>query len=99
MIEIDNLYNHQKEYYNELVKKKNEFNAFHALICIPTGGGKTRLAVTYAINEVLDYGKKILWITHSQYLLDQAYETFEYYKTSKWMSKNVILINSSANKV
>ncbi|GEM_PF-5413012 len=94
MINIDVLYNHQKQYYEKLSR---QILSFHSLVCIPTGGGKTRLAVTYAINQVLSKGKKILWVTHSQYLLNQAYETFEnLINNSAWMEKYSILIHSNA---
>ena len=53
-------------------KKEN----FRALIAIPTGGGKTRLAVTWAINRALARDRKVLWLANSQYLLGQAYYEF-----------------------
>lgn len=97
MVNIDVLYNHQKKYYEKLVQQRS---LFHSIVCIPTGGGKTKLAVTYAINEVLSKGKKILWITHSQYLLNQAYETFEnLINNNIWMENNSILIHSNASGV
>lgn len=73
-IDTENLYQHQKKYYDKLIEQKTNFKS---LICIPTGGGKTRLAVLYLINNQLNSNKKVLWIAHSKFLLDQAYDTFE----------------------
>ena len=72
---------------------------FHSIICIPTGGGKTRLAVVFLINQVLS-NKKILWVTHSRYLLDQAYTEFARNLGMEWMQSNAILIYSgSGNRI
>lgn len=88
--ELDRDY--QKIYYNKL--KANTDKPLHSLVCIPTGGGKTRLAVVYSVNQVIARGKKVLWMAHSQFLLNQAYDTFEHYLDSDWMKENAILIHS-----
>ncbi len=77
----------QKDFYDamEYVQETYEKNPvedrkekFGLMICIPTGGGKTRLMVTYTINEFLYASKrrKVLWLAQSNELLDQARETF-----------------------
>lgn len=85
-------YDHQKKYYEELEKRQE--GRFHSIICIPTGGGKTQLAVTYSVNNEINNGRKILWLTHSKYLLNQAYYVFEDYLGEEWMKSNAILIHS-----
>lgn len=95
MVSIDKFYEHQDKYYKALVEKECE--GFHSIICIPTGGGKTRLAVTYAINNVLKKGKKVLWITHSKYLLNQAYSTFgKLLDNTEWMNNYGIIVHSES---
>ena len=68
--------NVQKEY--ETTPKGDRKDKFGLMICIPTGGGKTRLMVTYAINKFLYVPKprKVLWLAQSNELLEQARETF-----------------------
>lgn len=90
-LDIDvELRDYQRRYYNKLIVS----NQFHSLVCIPTGGGKTRLAVVYLIMNAINKGKKVLWITHSQFLLNQAYDTFWNYLDEAWMNKYAILIHS-----
>ena len=87
---VDELRDYQKECYYKLTAKAN----FHSLVCIPTGGGKTRLAVVYLIENAIKMDRKVLWVTNSQFLLNQAYDTFEYYMGTDWMNENAILIHS-----
>lgn len=87
------LRDYQKRYYDKLITG----NQFHSLVCIPTGGGKTRLAVVYLIMNAINTNKKILWVTHSQFLLNQAYDTFWSYMGTDWMNENAILIHSGEN--
>lgn len=91
---IDNLYEHQREYYNALVDKKSRKKNFKSLICIPTGGGKTLLAVTYLINNHLNNNQKVVWIAHSQFLLNQAYDVFF---NQGYTENDMICIHSNAN--
>ena len=84
------LRDYQIRYYEKLCTN----HPLRSLVCIPTGGGKTRLAVVYLINRVLRDGQKVLWVTHSQYLLNQAYDTFLSYLGSEYMNENAILIHS-----
>lgn len=99
MVSIEGFYEHQQIYYNKLVSKNQD--KYHSIVCIPTGGGKTRLAVVYAINHVLERDMKVLWLTHSQYLLKQAFSTFsQLIDDEDWMNEYGILIYSlSGNKV
>lgn len=88
----EDLYDHQKKYYDAL---RAQTGTFKSLVCIPTGGGKTRLAATYLLNERLAKGDKILWIAHSQFLLDQAYDVFV---NSTQLNTQIICVHSNAEK-
>lgn len=72
----DAMENVQSKYESTLVEQREK--RFGLMICIPTGGGKTRLMVVYAINEFLYAQKKrrVLWLAQSNELLDQARDTF-----------------------
>lgn len=45
-----------------------------ALLCLPTGGGKTRTALHFLFSRYIAAGKKVLWVTHRLDLLDQVHE-------------------------
>jgi superfamily II DNA or RNA helicase len=68
-------YEHQEEAIKELNAKKLDSRSlpFSGLIVIPTGGGKTRLAVRWLLSNVINRHKKVLWIAHRHQLLEQAY--------------------------
>lgn len=94
-ISIKDFYDHQKRYYQALLERSDK--AVRGIVCIPTGGGKTRLAVTYAINCVLERGKKVLWLAQSMELLNQAYDTFaDLIDNYEWMRDNAVRIHSNA---
>ncbi len=57
-------------------------DSYSTLIILPTGGGKTYTATIWLLKNAIDRNKKILWIAHRQYLLDQAAETFKNYAYS-----------------
>ncbi len=47
------------------------------VLSLPTGAGKTRVAAVYCRDRYVNEGRRILWIAHSEELLDQAYDAFE----------------------
>ncbi|MEK5233840.1 DEAD/DEAH box helicase [Lysinibacillus sp. FSL K6-0232] len=67
-------YVHQKEALQALDKKllNNEAVRFAGLVVLPTGGGKTQTSVQWVLRNVINQGKKVLWIAHRQELLEQA---------------------------
>lgn len=70
------LYEHQINAIKELdLINKNE--QFRTLLVLPTGAGKTLTAVNWLLKNVVDKGRKILWIAHRHLLLEQAAETFK----------------------
>ena len=92
--EKNELRDYQIRYYEKLCK----IRPLHSLVCIPTGGGKTRLAVVFLIKNILSEGMKVLWVTHSQYLLNQAYDTFLHYLGYDYMGKYSILIHTGEHE-
>lgn len=68
------LYLHQTEALQELDKAILNKNSgkFAGLLVIPTGGGKTLTAVHWVLRNVINNGKKVLWLAHRHELLEQA---------------------------
>jgi superfamily II DNA or RNA helicase len=46
------------------------------ILCLPTGGGKTKTAVWWAMEHVIARGGRVLWLAARQELVDQAHDTF-----------------------
>lgn len=46
------------------------------ILCLPTGSGKTKVAVWWALKQFVDQGQRVLWLAASRELLDQAASTF-----------------------
>ncbi|MBM4360844.1 MAG: DEAD/DEAH box helicase, partial [Deltaproteobacteria bacterium] len=44
------------------------------LLCLATGGGKTRTSLEWLMKRVLARGERVLWVTHRLDLLDQVHE-------------------------
>ncbi len=44
------------------------------LLCLPTGGGKTRTSLDWLLSRFVARGERILWVTHRVDLLDQAHD-------------------------
>lgn len=70
-------YEHQRDAMNALSKLNEEKVSYSGLIVLPTGGGKTYTAATWLLKSALDQKKKILWIAHRQFLLDQVADAFQ----------------------
>lgn len=68
------LYKHQEECI-EALKQHNEEEDYRALLVIPTGGGKTYTTVYWILNEMINKGKKVLWLAHRYELLNQTIKT------------------------
>lgn len=47
-----------------------------AILALPTGSGKTFVAVRWLVEHVLKKGEKVVWIAHRRELLDQARGAF-----------------------
>ncbi|OYD94806.1 hypothetical protein CDG76_15585 [Nostoc sp. 'Peltigera membranacea cyanobiont' 210A] len=70
------LYAHQNEAIKALDQKNK--SPFEGLLVLPTGGGKTLIAINWLLRNFIDKGKKVLWIAHRHELLDQAFETLKF---------------------
>ena len=46
------------------------------VLCLPTGAGKTRTAVHFALESVLSKGGRVLWLAHRHELVNQAVAAF-----------------------
>ncbi len=68
--------------WNTLEGKKESYSG---LIVLPTGAGKTYTAATWLLKNALDKKKKILWIAHRQFLLDQAADAFQSFAYAEQM--------------
>jgi len=69
---------YQLKAYNYMSEKLlNDDNRVAGMLVLPTGGGKTRVATSWAIDKAINDGYKVLWIAHRHMLLEQAYETFK----------------------
>ncbi len=70
---------HQEE---ALAKLRNWFEAKSnpqnngGLLVLPTGGGKTFVAVRFLCDGPLSQGYKVLWLAHTHHLLEQALNSF-----------------------
>lgn len=92
-----NLFSHQVEALNILKSKYNDFEKkTAALIVVPTGGGKTQIAVSW-LKELKPYTFKIIWFAQSFELLNQANKNFEIEIPE--LKKLIISSHRSHNKV
>lgn len=80
------LYDYQRDAVDRLGKLANARAARRrrGLVILPTGGGKTRVAVTWALDKLAsDPSTRVLWIAHQEELLLQAARTFETLASSR----------------
>ncbi|MCX6077174.1 MAG: DEAD/DEAH box helicase [Campylobacterales bacterium] len=88
---------YQIEAYDSLNDKLlNDDSRIAGLLVLPTGGGKTRVAVSWALDKAVNQGYKVLWIAHRHMLLEQAYHAF--YKFSGLVDKDKLQIKIVSGK-
>jgi superfamily II DNA or RNA helicase len=77
---LDPLYSHQEsalDAMNRMLANRAPERR-RGLVVIPTGGGKTRTAATWAVDSMArDPRVRILWLAHQDELLTQAARTFD----------------------
>lgn len=78
-------YDHQKEAMLALSNLDESKESYSGLIVLPTGGGKTYTAATWLLKNALDNEKKVLWIAHRHFLLDQAADAFQSFAYAEQM--------------
>lgn len=71
------LYTHQQEAIRDMSRKILNKDNYAGLLVLPTGGGKTLTATYWLMGNVLDSGKKVIWLAHRHELLNQARSGFE----------------------
>jgi len=63
-------------YFTSISSKSNEeYNYKAGLVVIPTGGGKTAIATTWLLQDMVRQGYKVLWLAHRHQLVEQAAKT------------------------
>lgn len=65
-------YSHQTEIADILDKMENQYGNYSTIINVPTGGGKTKIAIDFCRKVLNTRGNKILWLTDSIDLLTQS---------------------------
>jgi TPR repeat protein/superfamily II DNA or RNA helicase len=70
---------HQDEAQKALNRQifKTPKSSFSGILAIPTGGGKTFIAVEWLLKHWMSQEKRVLWIAHRHELLNQAFHTFK----------------------
>jgi len=71
------LYAHQQEAIQKMNKVILNADEYAGLLVLPTGGGKTLTATYWLMENLLDKGRKIIWLAHRHELLNQAQQGFE----------------------
>ncbi|MFH0900090.1 MAG: DEAD/DEAH box helicase family protein, partial [Pseudomonadota bacterium] len=74
--EPSELVDHQREALKVIERKVAEPGE-GLIISLPTGGGKTRVAVSWILGNVIGKGRRALWVAHCEELLDQVVEAVE----------------------
>lgn len=82
-------YYYQIRLANDIREKLLNSDKTAGMLVLPTGGGKTRVAVTIALDKAINDGYKILWIAHRHMLMEQARQTF--YEFSALSKQNLSL--------
>lgn len=70
---------HQAMAIDRLIKwyKSQIDNYAGGILVLPTGGGKTFIAIRFLCLTALSDGYKVLWLAHAHHLLEQAYYSFK----------------------
>ena len=71
------LYTHQLDAIRDMNHKILNKDRYSGLLVLPTGGGKTLTATYWLMGNILDSGKKVIWLAHRHELLNQAYSGFK----------------------
>lgn len=71
------LYDFQKDAVENLKKFASDRSVHSGFIVIPTSGGKTRIAVTFLLQDLIAQGYQVIWLAHRHILIDQAADQFK----------------------
>ena len=70
-------FDHQRSAWDELDRHYDDPSQHAGMLVVPTGGGKTLIAVRWALRKHLAQGGRILWLSHRRSLLRQAFSEFK----------------------
>lgn len=85
------MFDYQVDAIKNLEILDKEYERYRTLVVVPTGGGKTRIAVKYLLKNVLSKkGGKVLWMCERLSLLSQAHESFIKLATTGNLNKRKI---------
>jgi superfamily II DNA or RNA helicase len=65
---------HFSEWY---ARHKSHSGNAGEILFLPTGAGKTHVAISFLCTKPLSDGYKVLWLAHTHHLLEQAFSSFE----------------------
>lgn len=74
------LHSYQSQVRHDIIRNFTEYGLNRVLLQLPTGAGKTRVAVHTVISYLIDIIKNnrhVIWLAYEPLLLDQAADTFE----------------------
>jgi len=87
-------HNHQSESFQKLTEFYREKKTGRSLIVIPTAGGKTHVVSSWLMKYLVDDYKKVIWLAHTHYLLDDAVKAFKNNCNKEYLpNRNTISIN------
>jgi superfamily II DNA or RNA helicase len=66
-------YEHQKK-IAKILEDMNRMGSFSTIVTVPTGGGKTRIAVDFCLKRLEEGNNKVVWMSDSIDLLGQSIE-------------------------
>ncbi|MFO0905258.1 MAG: DEAD/DEAH box helicase [Pirellulales bacterium] len=69
-------YPHQQSAWDALSRHFLDRNQTAGIVVVPTGGGKTKLATRWILENYVRHGYRVLWLAHRRSLLVQAYADF-----------------------
>ncbi|MCF6366587.1 MAG: DEAD/DEAH box helicase family protein [Bacteroidales bacterium] len=97
-------YPHQRNALYALDKFYTTNKKTKGILVLPTGAGKTMVAVQWLLRNVIDKNRKLIWLAHRHELLNQAKETFikncykQYLPNRKEIVINIISGDETHNK-
>ena len=70
-------YPHQLTTWDKMTRLYGDERKLAGLVVLPTGGGKTVVAASWLLRNVIAKGGRVIWLAHRQSLLRQAFGTFK----------------------
>lgn len=74
-------------------------DAAAGVVCVPTGGGKTRIGAEVVTTLIRDSGLRVLWLAHKLELVDQAVEALVKVAAGRAITMKVGRFQAAARKV